>query len=300
MMGAWGTSLYAHDTAADLRDDFKEVARAPWDGARLLAWALERYPSATTPTDEDYPIVRLVLADLFWLYAIDHPPTIEAGRRIIAEGQDLAAMRALGMSEQDLKRRASMLAGLAVKWRTPNPRPRPRRILAQPEPFVLEVGDCLTYPLRAGKPYNPYIGPSREARFYGGGWTPDGWGAACVLARWHQHDVFPRYLTAVLRYQAASQPTLADFPRLSIRSHRSASGRSKRGLRAASTSRQHLARMRVEIVGRLAVEPAAVAAEFPPARLATWSGTEFANYANVSGGLAQAVAVDDPLARYLA
>jgi hypothetical protein len=299
-VGAWGVGLYAHDTAADLRDDFKDVARAPWDGARLLTWALERYPSASSPADEDYTVVRLVLADLFWLYAIDHPPTMEAARRIIAEGHDLAAMRALGMSERDLKRRAGMLDALEARWQTPNPNPRPRRILAQPEPFVLEVGECLTYPLRDGKPYNPYVGPTREVRFYGGPWTPDGWGAACVLARWHQYDVFARYLTAVLRYDTPTKPTLADFPPLSILSYRSVHGRGYRTIRAASTSRQHLARMRVESVGRVAVKPAAVAAEFSPDRLATWSSTELAGFAHASGHLAQAVVVDDPLAPYLA
>ena len=299
-MGAWGVGLYAHDTAADLRDDFKEVARAPWDGARLLAWALERYPSASTPADEEYTVVRLVLADLFWLCAIDHPPTMEAARRIVADGQDLAAMRALGMSERDLQRRAHMLDALAARWQIPNPKPRPRRILTQPEPFVLEVGECLTYPLREGEPYNPYVGPRREEGFYGGRWTPDGWGAACVLARWHQYDVFARYLMAVLRYHAPIKPALADLPGQSILSYRSVSGRSYRTIQVASTSREHLARMRVEIVGRLEVKPAAVAAEYAPEKLATWASAEFAEYAHASPHLAQAVVVDDPLAPYLA
>jgi hypothetical protein len=233
------------------------------------------------------------------LYAIDHPPTVEAARRIIAEGQDLAAMRALGMSEGDLKRRASMLDALAAKWQTPNPKPRPRRILAQPEPFVLEGGECLTYPLRDGQPYNPYVAPSREVHFYGGRWTPDGWGAACVLARWHQYDVFARYLTAVLQYNAPIKPTLAAIPRLSVLSYRSVHGRLYRGIRVASTSRQHLARMRTESVGRLALNHAAVAVDFPPDRVTRWWATEFAAHADTSDRLAQAVVVDDPLAPYL-
>jgi len=128
-------------------------------------------------------------------------------------------MRALGMSERDLKRRAGMLDALATRWQTPNPKPLP--------------------------------------------------------------------------------PTLADFPHLSILSYRSVHGRSYRTIRAASTSRQHLARMRVQRVGRVAVNPAAVAAEFLPDRLATWSSAELAGFAHASGHLAQAVAVDDPLARYL-
>jgi hypothetical protein len=244
--------------------------------------------------------VWLVLADLFWLYAIDHPPTMEPARRIVADGQDLAAMRALGMSERDLQRRASMLDALVAKWQIPNPKPRPRRILAQPEPFVLDVGECLTYPLREGEPYNPYVGPKKEEQFYGGRWTPDGWGAACVFARWHQYDVFARYLMAVLRYHAPIKPALADLPGQSILSYRTVSGRIYRTIQVASTSREHLARMRVEIVGRLEVKAAAVAADYPPEKVATRWSTDFAEYAHASPHLAQAVVIDDPLAPYLA
>src|SRR5262249_25162874 len=136
-MGTWGTGLYANDTAADLRDDFKDVVRAPWDGERLLAWALERYPGANDPADEDYSSLRLALADLFWLYGIHHPPTMETALRIVAEGSDLAMMRTLGMSERDLKQRARVLGELATKWQMPNPRPRPRHTLLRPEPFPL-------------------------------------------------------------------------------------------------------------------------------------------------------------------
>jgi len=34
-MGAWGTSLYSNDFAADLRSLISAVARLPYDGDRL-------------------------------------------------------------------------------------------------------------------------------------------------------------------------------------------------------------------------------------------------------------------------
>jgi hypothetical protein len=45
-MGTWGVGLYANDDAADLRDDFKEIARTNWNGARILEWVREEFPVA--------------------------------------------------------------------------------------------------------------------------------------------------------------------------------------------------------------------------------------------------------------
>ncbi len=96
---------------------------------------------------------------------------------IIVEGTDLAMKRALDMSERDLRQRGRMLDELAAKWQTPNPKPRPRRVLAKPEAFLLEVGDCLRYPASRGSVRNPYVGPRQEASYYAlYTWDPDGWG----------------------------------------------------------------------------------------------------------------------------
>jgi hypothetical protein len=48
-----------------LRDGFKGVVRAPWDGERLLSWATSTYPGLIDPTDDEYTDLHLVLADLF-------------------------------------------------------------------------------------------------------------------------------------------------------------------------------------------------------------------------------------------
>jgi hypothetical protein len=196
-MGTWGVGPYSNDTAADLRDEFKGVIRAPWDGDKLHAWALANYPSAADTNDDEFSDLRLVLADLFWTYGIEHPPTIESAQRIIADGTDLAAKRALGMGERDLRKRANVLDGLADKLRTDNPKPRARRILTKPERFVLEVGDCLLYPTSQGHIRNPYVGPRMEERFVAAHrWDADGWGAALVLMRYYRYGVFARYVIA--------------------------------------------------------------------------------------------------------
>jgi hypothetical protein len=302
-VGDWGPGLYENDYAADLRDDIQDMVRAPWDGARLVAWVLERYRSGDDPTDEWWDAqVWLVIADLFWLYGIDYPPAMEMGRRVIAEGADLAGYRRLGSGEERLKERAAVLDGLAARWRTPNPKPRPRRMLTRPEPFLLRVGDCLVYPLRQGEPRNVYVEPRQEDRFYGGPWTPDGWGAACVLARWYWYDVFARYLVAVLRYEGAAKPELADFTGLSILSYSTSNSGTHRGVDVVSVTRQHLRRMGVEVVGRLAISDGAVLWEFPPDKPPrTYDGGDLSSVAGIGDAHhTTATAINDPLACCLA
>ena len=284
-MGTWGTGLYANDETADLRDDFKQVVRAPWDGERLIAWAAALYSDAID--------VRLALADLFWRYGIDHRPTTDAALAIVEHGADLAEKRDLGMGEQDIGRRAKVLDALAVRWRSPNPRPWSRKLLAEPEPFVLEAGDCLVYPTSKGQSRNPYVGPG--AAWYR--WEPDGWGAAVVLGQHHRFDWFARYLVAVLRSDSTRPAEAAEFAGLSILNSIAFSNPPRRRVHVVSTSKLHLGRMCVEFVGRLPVDAEAVRADFE--LLFARDGTDFANDAWTHAPRGEALSVADPIARYL-
>jgi hypothetical protein len=91
-MGTWGVRLYDNDDAADLRDDFKEAVRANWEGARLLQWAIDEFPAAADPGRDGYTDLRLALADLFWLFGIEHPGVRDEALRLIAAGTDLEAL----------------------------------------------------------------------------------------------------------------------------------------------------------------------------------------------------------------
>jgi hypothetical protein len=233
---------------------------------------------------------------------IDHPPTLETTLRIVAEGTDLAMKRALRMREPNLQQRARVLERLAAKWRTPNPKPRARRVLTKPEPFVLEVGDCLAYPLSKGELRNPYVSPREEERFYASyDWKKDSWGASIVLARYRRYDVFARYLVAELGTDLATRPSLADFQVASILHQRNPDGTTSRRVRAISTTRPHLRRMRVEIVGRLPIDEAGVAAEFGPGdRSAAQDNGGLAEFVDLDALSTKFVPAADPLARYLA
>lgn len=223
-MGSWGLGLYDIDMTMDLRDDFRSVCRAPWDGEALLAWATHAYPMAADPTDDDHTDVRLALADLFWTYGIEHADTMDVARQIHADGTDVAKKRELGMSERDLLRRGRLLAKLEAKWSLPNPTPRPRRIMTQGKAFTFQEGDCLVYPTSKGRLRNPYVSPAREAEYDRiHAWSQDGWGAAIVLAHHRQFDIFACHVIALLASSAPtrpdSEPSSDSAP--SIRRHRS-------------------------------------------------------------------------------
>jgi len=304
-MGTWGVGLYQCDDASDLRDEFREVVRAPWDGDRLLAWALETYPDAADSRADGYADLRLALADLFWTYGIEHPDVEEAAVSLV-DGGDLDAKRQLGMAERDLKRRAVVLDTLAAKWRAANPQPRSRQMLKSPQPFILRAGDCVTYPTSIGRVRNPYVSEAREGTFYETfPWEGDSWAAAIVLACRHRYETFARYLIAVLRRAGANPATLEEFAGLSILHSRTFAPAPMRRVHLVSTTRMHLKRMGVVVVGNRRVDDARVADAFP--HELTRSGRDFANdawtlpdtYRHKPDRLAPAD-VRDPVAAFLA
>ncbi len=267
-MGTWGVGLYQCDDAVDLRDEFREVVRAPWDGDRLLEWALDAYG--------DSPDIRLALADLFWVYGIDNRSVLDSAIALIERGADLESKRQLGMSERDLKKRAAVLDALVAKLRAGNPSPRSRRMLKEPERFLLAAGDCLVYPTSEGRVRNPYVSPAREERFYAAyPWERDASAAAIVLACVHRFETFARYLVALLRYDGEAEPTLDVFPKLSILNSRTFAPKPERRVHLVSTTRVHLKRMGVSVVGNLPVNTRKVEREFT--HELTRDGRDFAN-----------------------
>ena len=296
-MGTWGAGLYDSDVTLDLKGDFKDVVRAPWDGDRLLAWVAEIYPAAADPEDSDYVDLRLTITDLFWTYGIKHSPTFESALTIIENGTDVAVKRELGMREADLRRRERVLRKLAEKWRLPNPKPRRRNILKRPEQFLLEIGDCFVYPTTLGELRNPYVTPKEEERYYETyPWNPDGWGAAIVFNRHLKYGVFARYIVALLANDPGRKPALADFYGLSIL-HTNRLGRPWRRIHAITTTSLHLKRLLVEVVGRLTLDRNKVLREFSPSSPEIAPESSLANHA---AGTSNRVDVNDPIARFLA
>jgi hypothetical protein len=306
-VGTWGVGLYSNDLVLDLRDDFAQVVRAPWDAEQLYAWAESTYPALDDPADDEHSDMLLVIAHLFWRYGIEHDPANAAAREIIASGADLAAKRRLGMTERDLRRRRAVLIGLDSQLSSANPKPYRRRVRRRPESLILELGDCIVYPTAGGALRNPYVTPGREAAFFARHrWEPDGWGAAVVLERAYEFDVFARYLVALVADSLADRPTPVAIAGMSILHTGTPPGktgpsteRPRRCLHWISLSLSHLHRMHIEVVGRLQLDTELVqqelAATVPGRRL----DHSLANVARFGAIEHRLVPANDPLSRYL-
>jgi len=308
-VGTWSVALYGSDITRDLRDDLQRIVRAPWDGDDIRAWVTTKYPSLVDATDDDHTDVTLVLADQFWRFGIEHGETLWRALEVVAGGEDLERKRALGMSEKDIARRANLLNELAAKLAQPNSAPKNRRILRRPERFVLEVGDCLVYPTSDGDPRNPYVSAAREEAFYAiRPWEQTGWGSAIVLSRSHHFAVFARYVVAFLASGTDAKPSVEEMRHGSLRRFDEirfvpagdrfhAQSTPRPCVFAVTASRTHLARMRVEIVGRVAIDHELVAAEFDPdvSRISRFGVQALVRHAS-SGRNPD---VDGPVGRYL-
>lgn len=208
-MGAWGTKLYEDDTACDLRDAFRELVRLPESPAELRRRAARRFGMGDDPKGEEETGFWLALADQFHRYGLEDAELFDLARDIIVSGADLAANRALGMDEGDLKKREKVLAGLLESWASPHPKPRTRKTIKGPDAYCFEVGDCYRYPTQghSGLPYTSWEFDRKNPYAF---FSPDGWGAFVVFDRWRYDDYYARYLIAVLYLEAPadSPPTL--------------------------------------------------------------------------------------------
>jgi hypothetical protein len=190
-MGTWGTGLYSGDLAMDLRSTIGAVARLPFDGDRLVEILCAAEPAAANnPNDEEHTIFWLVVADQFARRAIACARIREKALSIIDDGSDLAMHAKLGMSPADLKKRQKMLAEMRARLTiAPTDGMKPRTVLKRPQPFLMEVGDCLVYPTSGKDCINSYYA-SKDKIF---GWKHDGWGAMVVVDRGRAFDFLTWY-----------------------------------------------------------------------------------------------------------
>jgi hypothetical protein len=269
-MGVWSTALYGGDAALDLRDEVKDLLRAPLDEDGLLAILRVRHPGLDETSDEDHADLWLALADQLHLHAVAAPKALATARAIIDGGLDLDVKRGLGMSEADLKKRAKILDALAAKWATPHPKPTKRKVQDKPEALLFEAGDCLAYPVSpGGAAINPYFASAEKDP----SWTPGGYGAAVVLARGLYCGVFAWYAVARLALTSAEPPTLAACAGAQVDSQSSPLAaqlqeQPELSIAAGRLPPNHAKRLRLATVGRLAVDEKAVredlAAVFAP------------------------------------
>jgi len=247
-LGSWGSSLYSGDFAADLRRTVAVVARLPFDAEKLVDLLVDaERESATNADDADHTVFWLVVADQLARRGVHSSRARETALDIIDSGRDLELMARLGMPEGDRRRRAQNLAELRARLLSPVV--KRGRMLQQPQPFLWEPGEVLVFPTSRGECINPYF---RNKSLITGGWSHDGWGAAIVVERGRAFDFLAWYRPLVASSVEQEKPVIDTI----------VARRHWRLDRPGTASRLHIARMEIEGIGRLNVDPAKIHGRF--------------------------------------
>jgi hypothetical protein len=298
-MGVWSTSLYGSDAAGDIRDSLRDVLRAPLDADGIVAILTTMFPTLAKPDDEEYSDMWLALADQLHRYGVAAPGVFHTADAIIGSGSDIQTKRALGMSEADLATRAKVLTGLRAKWSRPNSKPHARKVQSTPQPFLFEIGDCVSYPVKdTGRTLRPDLAkPTVDPD-----WSHAAYGAMGVLTRGHYLGVFAWYGVARLNLFATSMPDLAACAAGMIETETTVLGQ-RMGQKpslcvfGSRLTAAHGRKMQMEAVGRLTANETLIRAEhgmfFEP------SFVPGVCLANELSGVGTRAASSIPLSRYL-
>jgi hypothetical protein len=259
-VGAWGVGLFANDLSRDVKDAFKELVRLPFSEAELIEAMLDAFPAGRDANDEEYTDFWLALADLFHGYAIVSSEVSDRARAIVESGADLKMKRALEMSEADLRKREKLLNELLDKWRSPAAKPRQRRIMQRPEPFLFEAGDCVVFPTHDGNAAPAFMTAAAIAAQF----APDGWGAFVVLATARRYGYWACYLVGRLHLSTPDKPTLDDCRTARFSGLRVGVPGLPRdvAVKTVTITKAEANKMKLEPIGRLDLDQAALGAKF--------------------------------------
>ena len=254
-MGSWGLGLYADDSAADLRSMIATLARLPASGDRILQILLDSWKEPVGLDADGGPTFWLVIADQFERRGIKCSKALDQALSAIATGADLRDLEARGAEPGDLKKRAKLLSGLAERFRSPRPpRQEPKR--SKPPPLVVAPGEVYRFPTMADQAFNPYLPSWEQGGFNGTGFKPDGWGALLIVATGMAFDWFPWGAVSGLTVDPSRPPSLEDAIKARFIAE------DQRGSYFVPR-RTHAKKMGLELLGRLALDPAKATAAMP-------------------------------------
>jgi hypothetical protein len=249
-MGSWGAGLYQDDDAEDLRSTLALLAKLPAPGERILEILRETYHGGVDLDDDGGPTFWLVAADQFERKGIACPEVFRRALDVIETGADLRDLQRRDSSSSDLRKRAKILDALAQRLRTPRPaRVRPKR--SGMPPFAVEVGDVYSFRTHHHEAFNPWRPDRDYAEF-----KPDGWGALVVFALGRVFDWFPWCAASALTVPPSREPSLQD----AVQSRFISAKQSGTYLLPART---HLKKMRMQLLGRLNLDPGKTVAAMP-------------------------------------
>jgi len=150
-MGTWGTSIFADDTAADVRDDYRDMVASGVSDADALARMQKKYLDKSPDLRKHVePLFWIALALTQWKLGRLDETTKTNATQIIDSGQDIQNWRQLGASEADLRKRVRVLAAARQQLCSPQgPQKslRPQRKTVSP----FRPGDVVRFTLSSGK-----------------------------------------------------------------------------------------------------------------------------------------------------
>ena len=259
-LGAWGVGLFENDLSRDAKEAFTYLVRVPFSEAELVEALLRAFPAGRDAKEEEYTDFWLTLADLFHAYNLVSPEVSERARTIVESGADLVMKRALDMSEADLAKRKKVLQQLLEKWRIPATKPKQRRIMKNPEPFLFKECDCVAFPTQGGNGAPTLMSATEIAKQF----VPDGWGAFVVLTTSRRYRYWACYLVGRLHLRTQNKPTLDDcrktvFSGISV----GVPGFPKdAAVKTVTISKTEAKKMNLETIGQLDLDQEALGAEF--------------------------------------
>lgn len=194
-MSAWGAGLYSDDSALETRTLTKVMLSLPL--------SLEEITDRVLNAAEDPMVATLVLADTLETRGISHPPVMISAQKIIASGQDVERLRALGLPDRDLHRRGVILKDLAQRLMDPRPEV-PRKTLTAPKPLLLKIGEVCRLPHEGGRVGGDFEYP---------GQLETGWRFVQVIDAGHAFGYLSWYRLSALNWLETEPPMLEDAAR---------------------------------------------------------------------------------------
>jgi hypothetical protein len=256
-MGVWNTGLYSGDFALDLRSAIAAVARLPLDADQLVDALCELEPGAAHRVDdEDHTTFWLVLADQFAKRGIVADRARDNALDLIDSGADLAMHAKRGMGASDLAKRRKVLDEVRARVFATQQSMKPRPVLKNPQPYLMEIGDVFAYPTAKGRPINPYITPGKERSSGPLAWSQDGWSAFVVVDRGRAFGFLSWYRPMTIASAVAEMPALSGLYGELLWTFRL----------AGTCSTVHFKRMRFEHIGKLPVDGVKLKLAFPEMR----------------------------------
>ena len=255
-MGVWGTGLYSGDFALDLRAAIGAVVRLPFDVDKLVDILCEsESETANDPRHEEYTTFWLVVADQFAKRCIVSDRVRRRALEIIDSGQDIEMLRELEASEGHLRARRKMLGELRVRI-AECPAGKPRKIIAEPQPLLMTLGDVIVFPTCGGHCINPYF-KSKEKDLVdneAGYWTQDGWAAAVIVDCGRAFEFLAWYRPLTITEALPDKPSMDAL-----------SGSVAWRIQLPGTcSPRHFKKLEIERIGKLEVEATNVRKVFAP------------------------------------